>query len=135
MRLALILSLLIALVAVAFAFSNPDVTTINLIWYEIRSPLAVVLIVTLLAGLLIGTLGAVPARLRHRAHIKRLEKRIAELESSRGGAVVVEERVEVVPEGRPSPPPVAGGAAETERLAADTARMAEEARRRAEGRA
>lgn len=125
MRFALILSLLIAILAVVFALYNPAPTEIFIgPDYVITSPLALVVIVTLLIGVLVGALASVPGRIRSRSHVRRLEKRIAELETH---PEVVEHRATVVEED----PRPAGGAAETERLAADTRRMAEDAQRRA----
>lgn len=129
MRFALILSLLIAIVAVVFALYNPAPTEIFIgPDYVITSPLALVVIVTLLVGVLVGALASVPGRIRSRSHVRRLEKRIAELETTPD---VVERRTTVVEnDPRPTVRP-AEGAAETERLAADTRRMAEDAQRRA----
>jgi putative membrane protein len=134
MRFALIFSLLIAILAVVFALYNPAETEIYIgPDYVLTSPLALVIIVTLLAGVLIGALFSVPNRLRSRSRIKKLEKRIAELETSPG---TMHETVVVEEEGPADPRPIepgasSGGAAETERLASETRRMAEEAQRRA----
>ncbi len=130
MRFALVFSLLIAIVAVVFALYNPDPTEIHIgPNYVLTSPLALVIIVTLLSGVLVGALFSVPGRIRSRGRIKKLEKRISELETTPHETVVVEHDVVERPAG---PPPVAsGGAAETERMAAETQRMAAEAQRRA----
>jgi putative membrane protein len=135
MRFALIFSLLIAILAVVFALYNPDPTDIHIgPNYVLTSPLALVIIVTLLAGVVVGALFSVPNRLRSRSRIKKLEKRIAELETAPHDTV---HETVVVEKDRPtSPAPVepgasASGAAETERLAAETRQMAEDAQRRA----
>ena len=128
MRFALILSLLIAILAVVFALYNPDPVSINLIQYEITSPLALVVIVTLLIGVLVGALASVPGRIRSRNRVRKLERRIAELEAA---PAAVEHRTTVVERDPRRDPLPASGAAETERLAADTRRMAEDAQRRA----
>ena len=132
MRLALVFSLLIAILAVVFALYNPNPTEIHIgPNYVLTSPLALVIIVTLLSGVLVGSLFSVPNRIRSRGRVKKLEKRIAELETSSPDTVVVERDVVVErPVGTP-PPAVAGGAAETERMAAETQRMAADAQRRA----
>lgn len=131
MRFALIFSLLIAIVAVVFALYNPAETQINIgPNYVLTSPLALVLIVTLLVGVLVGALFSVPGRIRSRSRVKKLEKRLAELETTPHETVVVERDVAA----RPGEPPRAvapGGAAETERLAAETQQMAADAQRRA----
>ena len=129
MRLALVFSLLIAILAVVFALYNPDPTEIHIgPNYVLTSPLALVIIVTLLSGVLVGSLFSVPNRIRSRSRVKKLEKRIAELETAAPGTVVVEGDVIERPAGTA---PVAGGAAETERMAAETQRMAADAQRRA----
>lgn len=121
MRFALVLSLLIAVVAVLFALYNPDPVSFNLIQYTVTAPLALVVIVVLLAGVLVGILASLPGTVRRTARIRELEKRVAELE--RAQPAVVERIVE-----RPA---ATSAAAETERLAAETERRAAEARARA----
>ena len=128
MRFALILSLLVAILAVVFALYNPAETEINLgPSYVLTSPLALVLIVTLLAGVLVGTLFSVPGRIRSSTRIRKLEKRIAELETH---PPVVEHETTIVEHDRPVVVRDEG-AAETERIARETQRMAEDAQRRA----
>lgn len=121
MRFALVLSLLIAVVAVLFALYNPDPVSFNLIQYTVTAPLALVVIVVLLAGVLVGILASLPGTVRRTARIRELEKRVAELE--RAQPAVVERIVE-----RPA---ATSAAAETERLAAEAERRAAEARARA----
>ena len=132
MRFALIFSLLIAILAVVFALYNPDPTDIHIgPNYVLTSPLALVIIVTLLLGVIVGALFSVPNRVRSRSRIKRLEKRLAELETTPRETVIVEKE-HPAPPPRTTPTPVAsGGAAETERLAAETRQMAADAQRRA----
>ncbi len=132
MRFALILSLLVAIIAVVFAFQNPEQVDVEFLTFQsVPVPLALVIIVSLLTGVIVGSLVSVPSRLRARGRIKTLERQIAE-----GSApVVVEKQTRVV--GSSAPPPVAGGAAaggaaETERLAAETRRMADDAQHRAD---
>lgn len=130
MRFALILSLLVAIIAVVFAFQNPEQVDVEFLTFQsIPVPLALVIIVSLLVGVLLGSLGSLPSRLRSRGRVKTLEKRIAELETAPAAPVVVEKQTRVVE----APPPAtsSGGAAETERLAAETRQMAEDAQRRA----
>jgi uncharacterized integral membrane protein len=128
MRFALILSLLIAIVAVVFAIYNPAEVTVSLVFYEITSPLAVVVIVILLAGVLVGILASLPSIMRRSARIRKLEK----------GEVEPEHRAparDTHPEAtRPAGTAAAAesrGSEETQRLAAETQRMAAEAQRRA----
>ncbi len=128
MRFALILSLLVAIIAVVFAFQNPEPASVEFLTFQsVEVPLALVIIVSLLAGVILGSLFSVPTRIRSRSRIKALEKRIAELGA---GPVVIEKQTRVIETPPRAAPP--GGAAETERLAAETRRMADDARRRAD---
>ena len=86
MRFALILSLLLAIVAVLFALQNTEMVTIQLFGYQITSQLAIVLITTMLSGVVIGVLAGAPSRLAASARARRAEKQIAELEAARGEA-------------------------------------------------
>ena len=132
MRFALILSLLVAILAVVFAFQNPAQVDVQFLTFRsVPVPLALVIIVSLLVGVLLGSLFSVPNRLRARGRIKTLERRLAEGETP----VVVERQtrvVEVPPRATPSDDTPSGGAAETERLAAETRRLADDARRRSD---
>lgn len=126
MRIALVFSLLIALVAVVFAFENPDPVNVEFLTLRSREvPLAMVIILSLLTGVIVGALFSVPSRLRSRSRIKKLEKQITDAGGTPRETVVVEKKST-----SPSSAP-AGGAAETSRLAAETQQMASDAQRRA----
>ena len=130
MRFALILSLIVSILAVIFAFQNPEPVDIEFFTLQsVPVPLALVVIVTLLSGVLIGTLFSVPNRFRARGRIKKLEHRIAELETTPDAPAVVERTTVVHDE--PDVIVRSEGAAETERIAAETRRMAADAQRRA----
>lgn len=130
MRFALILSLLIAIVAVVFAINNPDEITVNLIFYQVTSPLAVVVIVMLLTGVLVGILASLPSIMRRGARIRKLEKGEAGPERTTTEAAEPARVPPAAPADRPAGTG-AEGAEETQRLAAETQRMATEAQRRA----
>lgn len=130
MRFALILSLLVSILAVIFAFQNPEPVDIEFLTLQsVPVPLALVVIVTLLVGVLVGTLFSVPNRFRARGRIKKLEKRIAELETTPDAPAVVERTTVVHDE--PDIVVRDEGADETARIAAETQRIAEDAQRRA----
>lgn len=130
MRFALILSLLIAIGAVAFAVYNPQEATINLVMYQVTSPLAVVVLVVLLMGVLLGIFACLPSIHRHRARARALEKEL-------GAPPPVVPASKRAPEparpadARPASAEPVADAAETQRLAAETQRMAADAQRRA----
>lgn len=134
MRFALILSLLIAIVAVVFAMYNLEPTEVNLVYDTARAPLALVIIISLLGGVLLGILASMPSVMKRGAEVRRLRKRVEEPEGGHAPAATREERRAEPPP--PSPPgreepDAAVGAAETQRLAAETQRMAAEAQKRA----
>ncbi|MDX1439740.1 MAG: lipopolysaccharide assembly protein LapA domain-containing protein [Rubricoccaceae bacterium] len=81
MRLALIVSLLVALLAVVFALQNPGPMSINLPFTDARleSTQPVVLISTLLIGLLIGVLASLPGRIATGLRARKAEKKLEEL--------------------------------------------------------
>jgi uncharacterized integral membrane protein len=87
MRFALILSLLIAIVAVIFAFYNPDIVNVDLIYQEVQSPMALVIIVSLLAGVLAGILASVPSIVRRGAEVRQLRRLNDELQAAHTSAV------------------------------------------------
>lgn len=74
MRFTLILSLLIAVLAVVFALQNPQFMEVNLLFTSTEGSTALVLIVTFALGVLVGLLSTLPGRLRDRRRIKALEK-------------------------------------------------------------
>jgi uncharacterized integral membrane protein len=81
MQFLLIISLVIAIIAVIFAVQNPDPTTISFLTWEGDIPLAVVLIVTLGAGVLIGMLTSSPSIVRNKLKVRNQNKQIKDIES------------------------------------------------------
>ncbi|MBE2186907.1 MAG: LapA family protein [Rhodothermales bacterium] len=75
MNFALVLSLLIAIVAVVFAFQNPQTMSVHFLGYEsVDASTALVLLITFGLGLLTGWFGAIPARLRSASEARALRK-------------------------------------------------------------
>ena len=75
MRIAVIISLLIATLAIIFAVMNPIAVDINFGLFTIHgAPLPLLLITTLLLGLLIGYLAWLPARIAMRRKLRSLER-------------------------------------------------------------
>lgn len=75
MRIALILSLLLAIVAVIFALQNPAYVDVNLGPFQIRQSTALILMVTFCIGVLVGILATTPSIVKRRKRIRYLEKR------------------------------------------------------------
>lgn len=87
MRYSLILSLIVAVLAVAFALVNNDTVTVHLGVATVQNQsLAMVLLVALFAGVLVGILASLPGRLRARSRIKSLEKELDRLRRSQPDA-------------------------------------------------
>lgn len=82
MRFALVLSLLIAILAVVFALQNPQMMEVNLLFIETQGSTALVLIVTLGIGILVGLLSTLPGRIRDRRTIKSLEKKLKSVQEA-----------------------------------------------------
>lgn len=87
MQVLLILSLMIAFLVVLFALQNVDPVIIRFLVWETKGSLALVLIITLLAGAMISYLATLPGLIRrrlmisHQQHqIDELQERLAELE-------------------------------------------------------
>lgn len=75
MNFALVFSLLIAIVAVVFAFQNPQTMSVRFLGYESAdASTALVLLITFGLGLLTGWFGAIPARLRASSEARALRK-------------------------------------------------------------
>jgi diguanylate cyclase (GGDEF)-like protein len=80
MQLFIVLALAIAFLAVLFALQNQAVVAISLFVWTFDEPLAVVLLVTLVLGVLIGLLVSIPSLIRRNWSIARQKKQIEGLE-------------------------------------------------------
>jgi putative membrane protein len=74
MRFALVLSLVLAVVAVVFALQNPQLVEVNLLFFETQGSAALVLILTFAIGVVVGILSTLPGRIRDKRELKRLKK-------------------------------------------------------------
>jgi uncharacterized integral membrane protein len=81
MRIFLLFALLIALIAVIFALQNTQVVSINFLMWTFQSSIALEMIVTLIAGVLVGILAMLPASIRNRLQISNKKKEKAGLET------------------------------------------------------
>lgn len=86
MRYSLVLSLLVAVLAVAFALVNNETVTVHLGVTTVRNQsLALVILLALFAGVIVGILASLPGRFRARRRIKSLEQELRGLRERRGG--------------------------------------------------
>ena len=74
MRVALIVSLLLAVGAAVFAMQNPNETSLNIGPYVITASTALVIIVTFMLGVVVGILASVPSRIRQRREMRALKR-------------------------------------------------------------
>lgn len=81
MRFTLVISLLLAILAVVFALQNPGVTDVNVLGLSYQGSKALILIITFAVGVLVGVLATLPAFFRNRSKVRSLRKTIAEKRS------------------------------------------------------
>ncbi len=82
MRIFMLFALLIALIAVIFALQNTQVVSINFLAWTFQGSIALEVIVTLIAGVLVGILAMLPASIRSQLQISGKNKEKAGLEAS-----------------------------------------------------
>lgn len=82
MVFALILALAFAVVAVIFALQNPTMVTVSLFGYPFEGSLALVILVAVAVGILIGVLVMTPGRIKSSLSNARNRKKIGSLEAS-----------------------------------------------------
>jgi putative membrane protein len=76
MRATLIISLVIAVLAVVFALQNPQMMEVNLLFVETEGSTALVLLITFIMGVTVGLLSTMPGRVRDRRELKQLRKKL-----------------------------------------------------------
>jgi putative membrane protein len=82
MVFALILALAFAIVAVIFALQNPMMVPVSLFGYQFEGSLALVILVAVAVGILIGVLVMAPGRIKSGLSNARSRKKISSLEAS-----------------------------------------------------
>lgn len=80
MQILLIISLIIAIIAVVFAVQNTETATISFLAWEGNLPLALVTILSLVAGVLVGMLVSMPSIIRNKWAVRNQVKKIKDLE-------------------------------------------------------
>jgi len=99
MRFALIISIIVAALATVFALSNTATVSVNFLSWSFSAPLALLIISTLVGGILVGYLSALPGRLKSASEARTLKK---ELEAAK--ATVAAPVLEAAPIAEPTPP-------------------------------
>ncbi len=80
MPFALITTITIVFLAVAFALQNDQVVAIQFFGWTFEGSLVLILLTTLCLGIIIHILAAMPAQIRKAQQMTQLNKRVAELE-------------------------------------------------------
>ena len=83
MQIFIILALVIAIIGVIFALQNLATITISFLFWSFHAPLALVLLVTLLAGVLISLLASLPGLVRNKWSFSGQKKKLVALEAER----------------------------------------------------
>ncbi len=83
MLVFIVIALLIAILAVIFALQNTVMVSITFLAWNIHGSLALVLLVTLAAGVVISLLASLPSLVRSRLTSRRQKKKLTALEAER----------------------------------------------------
>lgn len=74
MRIALVFSLLLAVLTVVFALQNDEPMVVDFLFFNTEGSTALVLIVTFALGVVVGLLSTLPGRIRDKRQLKKLKK-------------------------------------------------------------
>jgi putative membrane protein len=83
MQVFIIIALIIAVVAVIFALQNLAAVTVTFFFWSFHGSLALVLLLSVAAGVLISLLAGLPGMIRSRWTVASHKKKLAALESER----------------------------------------------------
>ncbi|NPA49494.1 MAG: LapA family protein [Thermodesulfobacteria bacterium] len=93
MELYLILAAILGIFVAIFAIQNAVAVTVKFLIWEFQSSLAVLIIISMLAGMLLVFLLSIPGRIKRRKElydkqkkIRELERRLAELEAQKSAS-------------------------------------------------
>ena len=76
MQRTLIFALIAAIILVVFAIQNAAIVDLKLWFWEVRSSQALIILITLALGSLIGVLVSIPSRAKKNKEIERLKKEL-----------------------------------------------------------
>ncbi len=83
MQILIIIALVIAIFAVLFALQNLAVVTVSFLFWDFEGSLALVLLITLAAGVLISLLASLPGLVRGKWNTSSQKKKLVTLEAER----------------------------------------------------
>lgn len=76
MQKGLVIALILAVLLIVFALQNTGTVGVNLWFWRIESSMALLVIILLAAGVLIGLLATLPATFKHKQRMKELEEKL-----------------------------------------------------------
>ena len=82
MSILLVLALFIAIIAVIFALQNTAAVTVSFFFWQFHESLALVLLLTVILGVLIGILTILPGSIRSKLRISSQRKKVDALEKA-----------------------------------------------------
>lgn len=83
MQILIIIALVLIAAAVVFAVQNVAAVAVTLFFWKVPSSLALVLLIALVAGVLIGLLLVLPGSIKNRMAVSNQKKKLAALEDER----------------------------------------------------
>ncbi|MFV1858451.1 MAG: lipopolysaccharide assembly LapA domain-containing protein [Anaerolineales bacterium] len=100
MRIFIAIALILALLVTVFAVQNNQPITINFLFWSIEGSLALVLMITLVLGIVVGVLLMAPGYIRSRIQVGSLQRaaRSMELESDSAEAAPSQPAEDIAPE-------------------------------------
>lgn len=82
MTLTLITIIILALVSVVFAVQNSGVITVSFLVWQVDASLALILMITLVVGVLIGYLAGLPSVWKRSSETRQLRRQVQDLQQS-----------------------------------------------------
>ena len=101
MRIFFAIALILALLVTVFAVQNNQAITISFLFWSIEGSLALVLMITLVLGIVIGVLLMAPGSVRNRLQIGGLQRSVRSLEQENANVVAAPPEVA---QAKPKPP-------------------------------
>ncbi len=80
MQRSLIIALILAIIVVIFALQNSDTVLVKLWFWEVQSSVALVMLIILLIGAILGVLFSLPSIFRKNKKIEELQEKLRKLE-------------------------------------------------------
>jgi uncharacterized integral membrane protein len=89
MRIFFAIALILALLVTVFAVLNNEPITVSFLIWEFKGSLALVLMITLMLGIIIGVLLMAPGSVRNRLQIGGLQRSVRSLEQENAAAAAI----------------------------------------------